>query len=57
MDYMTVNEVAALLRHDRSTIYELIAAGAFPGAFRSGIGGKTSPWRIPRGAVEKYQGL
>lgn len=57
MQDLTVAEVADQLQHAPSTIYALLRAGEFPGAYHSGSGGRTSPWRIPQSAVDKYRTL
>lgn len=55
MKDMTIAQVAELLQHSPSTIYALVHEGFFPGAYQSGRGGKTSPWRIPQAAVDQYR--
>lgn len=55
MKDLTVTQVAEQLQHAPSTIYALLHTDAFPGAYQSGRGGKTSPWRIPQSAIDEYR--
>ena len=50
----TVDETADVLRVKKYVIYRAIHGGRLAGAFRIGVGGRTSPWRIPEGAIEAY---
>jgi excisionase family DNA binding protein len=52
-DYLTVLEVAALMRVDKKTVYRLIWAGDLP---RINIGrGQTKPRiRVRRSAIERF---
>ena len=50
-EYLTVVEVAAILKKHGSTICRYIEDGHFPGAKKTGLGIR-SPWRIPVEAVE-----
>ncbi|MFJ2621363.1 helix-turn-helix domain-containing protein [Glutamicibacter sp. NPDC087344] len=52
---MTVEEVAAELRQSTTMVRKLANRGKFPGAYKGGTGGRTSAWRIPRAALDKYR--
>lgn len=54
-EVLTVKEAAAFLKIHRSELTRMIHMGLFPGAYRSGTGGKTSPIHIPRSAITYYQ--
>jgi len=51
-DVLTVSEVADMCGVSPRTVRRWVRAGFFPGVKR-GLG-KTSPYRIPRDAVEKF---
>lgn len=52
-EFLTTAEVAEILRVNVWTVKKLLAAGGFKGAYKVGKG-KTSPWRIPKGAIDRY---
>lgn len=52
---LSVPDVAEQLNLHPSTVYALLRSGHFPGAYHTGRGGRTSPWRIPQTAVEQYR--
>ncbi|WP_285240098.1 helix-turn-helix domain-containing protein [Pseudarthrobacter sp. MEB009] len=49
----TVPEVAAMLAEPQGSIKKHCQTQALRGAYKTG--GKTSPWRIPRNAIDYYQ--
>lgn len=52
-EFLTTTEVAKILRVNVWTVKKMLAAGEFKGAFKVSDG-LTSPWRIPKSAVERY---
>lgn len=53
-DY-SVREVAEMTGQCTKTVATLARRGAFPGAYKAGSGGRTSPIRIPAKAVEAWR--
>lgn len=51
----TIKEVAALVKLSPDEVNRLVNTGQFPGAYRGGRGGKTSPIHIPESGITKYQ--
>ena len=49
----TVNDVAALIRMHRNSVYNHIHSGDFPGAYRTAPG-RGGEWRIPQAAVDAF---
>lgn len=50
-----VHEVAAHLGLHPETVRKLARSNAFPGAYKSGMGSRNSPIRIPWAAVEDFR--
>jgi len=50
----TLQEVADLLRVDRSTAQRLVQSGNFPGAFTIGSG-KRKFWRVPDSGIQQFR--
>ncbi|XAS66540.1 helix-turn-helix domain-containing protein [Micrococcaceae bacterium Sec5.7] len=53
----TVNQVAAFLNHHPESIRIMARSGAFPNAYKAGMGRKNSPLRIPWADVDRYRQL
>ncbi len=54
-EWYTVREAAEELGGHPNTIRKYAKDGTLPGCKRDGVGGKTSPFLIPKSAVEEYQ--
>lgn len=52
---LSVKELAEQIGVHPVRASDLIRRGYFPGAFKTGAGGQTSPWRIPATAVTEYK--
>ena len=52
-EYLTSEEVAQILRVTRATVMNMIKKGQLRGK-KVGIGGISSPWRIPKEDIVKY---
>ena len=48
-EILTIEEVCDFLMVGKSTLYQILASGEMPGAFRIG-----KVWKIPRKAVSDY---
>ncbi|MBF6671537.1 helix-turn-helix domain-containing protein [Glutamicibacter sp. FBE19] len=55
MSDMTVEQAAEELQQSPTMIRKLANRGKFPGAYKSGMGGRTSPWRIPHSALDRFR--
>ena len=51
----TLQEVAEMLAEPVVTIARHCRTQALRGAYKTGNGGRTAPWRIPPTAIEHYQ--
>lgn len=51
----TLEEVAEMLAEPVATISKHCRTQALKGAYKTGSGGRTAPWRIPHTAIEHYQ--
>lgn len=51
----TLQEVAEMLAEPVATIARHCRTQALSGAYKTGNGGRTAPWRIPPAAIEHYQ--
>ena len=54
---LTVAEAAEQLRLNAETVRQLACRGKLRGAYKTGQGGRTSPWRIPPKALDQYRAL
>lgn len=50
--YLTVKEVAAMLRQDPETIRRKLVAGKIPGAFKTD--GKEGEWRVSKEVLDNW---
>jgi excisionase family DNA binding protein len=50
-EFLTVGEMAAMLRVSKATVYRLLNGRQIPGAFRLG---HTGGWRIPEDFLEEW---
>ena len=55
MPDLTVDQAAVQMNHSHAMVRKLANRGKLPGAYKAGMGGKTSPWRIPAKAIEMYR--
>ena len=55
MPDLSVEETSAELNQSEAMVRKLANRGKFPGAYKAGLGGRTSPWRIPTRALELYR--
>lgn len=51
----TLAEAAEILAEPVATIAKHCRTQALKGAYKTGNGGRTAPWRIPPAAIEHYQ--
>lgn len=54
---LTIAQTCERLNQSRDSITSLCRQGEFPGAYKIGAQGKTSSWRIPAKAIERYETL
>ena len=55
MSDLTVEQTAAELQQSPTMVRKLANRGKFPGAYKTGMGGRTSPWRIPYSALDRFR--
>jgi excisionase family DNA binding protein len=53
-EYLTSSQVAIMLNCHVTTVAKLVKQGKFPGTRKFNPSGRTSPYSIPRSAVEKF---
>lgn len=51
----TLQEVAEMISEPVATVAKHCRTQALLGAYKTGNGGRTAPWRIPPAAIEHYQ--
>ena len=54
---LSVREAADQLNVNEETVRQLACRGKLRGAYKGGLGGRTSPWRIPPRALDQYRAL
>lgn len=52
---LSVHDAAEQLQVDAKTVRKLAGRGKLRGAYKTGMGGKTSPWRIPPKALDHFR--
>lgn len=55
MSDLTVKQAAEQLNVNPETVRQLADRGKLRGAYKGGLGGRTSPWRIPVRALDLYR--
>jgi len=55
MSDLTVEQTAEELQQSPTMIRKLANRGKLPGAYKTGLGGRTSPWRIPPSALDRFR--
>ncbi|MGP9781835.1 helix-turn-helix domain-containing protein [Glutamicibacter sp. AOP12-B1-11] len=55
MSDLTIKEAAGELSVSQELVRQLANRGRLRGAYKSGLGGRTSLWRIPAKALELYR--
>ncbi len=55
MSDLSVKQAAAELNMSEELVRQLANRGKLRGAYKSGLGGRTSPWRFPARALELYR--
>jgi excisionase family DNA binding protein len=53
-EFLTTKQVSEILNCHQITVAKLIKRGRFPGARKFDPSGRTSPYRIPREAVDAF---